>query len=108
MPSPRRFDLIAFDWDGTLYDSTKVIVRCIQRAVVDVGGAMPTDRAAAFVTTRAFELAGEVLAGNRARLRASPSHVERVTEEVPPAIADRIEVVGTAWLVHGDDLDVGG
>ena len=49
MPSPRRFDLIAFDWDGTLYDSTRVIVRCIQRAVTDVGGAMPTDRAAAYV-----------------------------------------------------------
>ncbi len=34
---PRRFDLIAFDWDGTLFDSTKIIVRCIQRAVADVG-----------------------------------------------------------------------
>ena len=46
---PRRFDLIAFDWDGTLYDSTKIIVRCIQRAVTDVGGAMPSDQAAAYV-----------------------------------------------------------
>jgi phosphoglycolate phosphatase len=46
---PRRFDLIAFDWDGTLFDSTKIIVRCIQRAVVDVGGVMPTDKAAAYV-----------------------------------------------------------
>jgi phosphoglycolate phosphatase len=48
-PRRRRFDLIAFDWDGTLYDSTKIIVRCIQRAVVDVGGVMPTDKAAAYV-----------------------------------------------------------
>jgi phosphoglycolate phosphatase len=48
-PRPRRFDLIAFDWDGTLFDSTKIIVRCIQQAVVDVGGAMPTDKAAAYV-----------------------------------------------------------
>src|SRR5690349_4881747 len=46
---PRQFDLIAFDWDGTLFDSTSIIVRCIQRAVVDVGGAMPTDKAAAYV-----------------------------------------------------------
>ena len=45
----RRFDLIAFDWDGTLFDSTKIIVRCIQRAVVDVGGAMPSDKAASYV-----------------------------------------------------------
>ncbi len=49
MPKPRQFDLIAFDWDGTLFDSTKIIVRCIQRAVTDVGGAMPTDKDAAYV-----------------------------------------------------------
>jgi phosphoglycolate phosphatase len=46
---PRRFDLIAFDWDGTLFDSTRIIVSCIQRAVVDVGGEMPSDKAAAYV-----------------------------------------------------------
>jgi phosphoglycolate phosphatase len=45
----RRFDLIAFDWDGTLYDSTQIIVRCIQSAVVDVGGQKPTDDQAAYV-----------------------------------------------------------
>lgn len=45
----RNFDLIAFDWDGTLFDSTKIIVRCIQAAVQDVGGKMPTDQAAAYV-----------------------------------------------------------
>ena len=48
-PRPRQFDLIAFDWDGTLFDSTRIIVRCIQRAVVDVGGREPTDKAAAYV-----------------------------------------------------------
>lgn len=48
-PRPRRFDLIAFDWDGTLFDSTRIIVRCIQRAVVDVGGVMPSDKDAAYV-----------------------------------------------------------
>ena len=46
---PRRYDLIAFDWDGTLFDSTKIIVRCIQRAVADVGGAVPTEDAASYV-----------------------------------------------------------
>ncbi len=34
---PQRFDLIAFDWDGTLFDSTALIARCIQRAAVDIG-----------------------------------------------------------------------
>jgi phosphoglycolate phosphatase len=48
-PRSRRFDLIAFDWDGTLFDSTALIVRCIQQAVVDVGGQCPTEKAAAYV-----------------------------------------------------------
>ena len=45
----RQFDLIAFDWDGTLFDSTGIIVRCIQAAVGDVGGTVPSDQAAAYV-----------------------------------------------------------
>ncbi len=49
MSRPLNFDLIAFDWDGTLFDSTQIIVRCIQAAVVDVGGAKPSDEAAAYV-----------------------------------------------------------
>ena len=46
---PRRFDLLAFDWDGTLFDSTGLIVRCIQNACRDVGTAVPSDEQAAFV-----------------------------------------------------------
>lgn len=45
----RNFDLIAFDWDGTLFDSTGIIVRCIQAAVRDVGGTVPSDEAAGYV-----------------------------------------------------------
>ncbi len=45
----RQFDLIAFDWDGTLFDSTALIARCIQAAVVDVGGTPPTREAATYV-----------------------------------------------------------
>lgn len=52
---PRRFDLIAFDWDGTLFDSTAIIVRSIQDAVRDVGGAVPSDEAAAWVIGMALE-----------------------------------------------------
>lgn len=46
---PRRFDLIAFDWDGTLFDSTALIVRCIQAACRDLGVPPPTDEAASYV-----------------------------------------------------------
>ena len=49
MTRPRQFDLICFDWDGTLFDSTAIITRCIQQAVVDVGGARPSEQAASHV-----------------------------------------------------------
>lgn len=39
----RRFDLIVFDWDGTLLDSTGAIARCIQSAARDLGLAVPDD-----------------------------------------------------------------
>lgn len=45
----RQFDLIAFDWDGTLFDSTALIARCIQLAVTDVGGTPPSTQAASYV-----------------------------------------------------------
>ncbi len=45
----RQFDLLAFDWDGTLFDSTAIITRSIQLAVRDVGGTVPSDKEAAYV-----------------------------------------------------------
>jgi phosphoglycolate phosphatase len=47
--TPRRFDLIVFDWDGTLFDSTGLIVRCIQSACADLGLPVPDDQRAAYV-----------------------------------------------------------
>lgn len=46
---PRQYDLIAFDWDGTLFDSTAIITRSIQLAVRDVGGTVPSDQDASYV-----------------------------------------------------------
>ena len=48
-PRARQFDLIAFDWDGTLFDSTAIITRSIQLAVGDVGGTVPSDQDASYV-----------------------------------------------------------
>jgi len=45
----RNFDLIAFDWDGTLSDSTALIVQCIQAACRDIGAQVPTNKAASYV-----------------------------------------------------------
>jgi phosphoglycolate phosphatase len=42
----RRFELIVFDWDGTLMDSEYRIVTCMQRAAHDVGISVPTEAAA--------------------------------------------------------------
>jgi phosphoglycolate phosphatase len=49
MTSPRHFDLVVFDWDGTLFDSTALITSCIQAACVDVGVPMPTQQQASYV-----------------------------------------------------------
>lgn len=53
--SARKFDLIAFDWDGTLFDSTAAISRSIQLAVADVGGTVPSDEQAAYVIGMALQ-----------------------------------------------------
>jgi phosphoglycolate phosphatase len=45
----KQFDLIVFDWDGTLMDSTATIVKCIQGAAKDLGLPVPSDTAAAHV-----------------------------------------------------------
>lgn len=41
----RQYDLIIFDWDGTLMDSAAKIVRCFQAAASDVGVPVPPDAA---------------------------------------------------------------
>ncbi len=45
----RQFDLIVFDWDGTLMDSTATIVLCIQAAAKDLDLPVPSDEDAAHV-----------------------------------------------------------
>ncbi len=45
----KQFDLIVFDWDGTLIDSTSTIVKCIQASAKDLGLPIPQDEAASHV-----------------------------------------------------------
>jgi hypothetical protein len=45
----KQFDLIVFDWDGTLMDSTATIVASMQAAARDLGLPVPDDRAASHV-----------------------------------------------------------
>jgi len=90
MTTTRRFDLIAFDWDGTLYDSTAIIVRCIQAAVRDVGGAVPSDKEAAYVIGMGLM---EALA------HAAPD----VPPEKYPELGNRYRF---HYLKHQDDLSL--
>jgi phosphoglycolate phosphatase len=45
----KQFDLIVFDWDGTLMDSTATIVKCIQASARDLGLPVPDNKAASHV-----------------------------------------------------------
>ena len=45
----KRFELIVFDWDGTLLDSAAAIVRAIQAASADLGLPVPSDARARHV-----------------------------------------------------------
>jgi phosphoglycolate phosphatase len=85
---PSRFDCITFDWDGTLFDSTAIIVRCIQAAVVEVGGTRPTDAQASYVIG---------LGLMQALAHAAPD----VPKEKYPALG---EAYKRQWTRHVDDI----
>jgi phosphoglycolate phosphatase len=88
-PAPlRRFDCITFDWDGTLFDSTAIITRCIQGAVVEVGGMRPSDEAASYVIG---------LGLMQALAHAAPD----VPKEKYPALG---EAYKRQWALHVDDI----
>lgn len=44
-----KYELVVFDWDGTLMDSTRLIARSLREACRDVGVAEPTEEEALFV-----------------------------------------------------------
>jgi phosphoglycolate phosphatase len=47
--TPCRYELLVFDWDGTLIDSAATIVACIQAASRDLGLPVPDDARASHV-----------------------------------------------------------
>ncbi len=50
----KNYDLIVFDWDGTLANSTQLIVDAICQASVDVGLTMPSQQAASSIIGLGF------------------------------------------------------
>jgi phosphoglycolate phosphatase len=49
MPAEPRYALVVFDWDGTLIDSARTIVECIQGAARDLGLPVPDRERASHV-----------------------------------------------------------
>jgi phosphoglycolate phosphatase len=71
----KQFDLIVFDWDGTLMDSTATIAKCIQAAAKDLGLPVPDNRSASYVIGLGLQEAMEaVLPG------LDPKHYPRMVE----------------------------
>ena len=87
---PRQFDLIAFDWDGTLFDSTAIITRSIQLAVRDVGGAVPSDKQASYVIGMAL---------TQALAHAAPD----VSPDKYPELGERYR---HHYMAHQNDLSL--
>ncbi|HYH43893.1 MAG TPA: HAD-IA family hydrolase [Burkholderiales bacterium] len=72
---PSRFDLLVFDWDGTLMDSAGSIAGSLQAACQDLGHAVPSDRDARYVIGLGLHDAlAHVLPG------VPPSEYQRVVE----------------------------
>jgi phosphoglycolate phosphatase len=71
----KQFDLIVFDWDGTLMDSTATIVKCIQAAAKDLGLPIPDNRAASYVIGLGLQDAMEA-----ALPGLDPKHYPRMVE----------------------------
>jgi phosphoglycolate phosphatase len=87
---PRQFDLIAFDWDGTLFDSTAIITRSIQLAVRDVGGTVPSDKQASYVIGMAL--------------------MQALAHAAPDVPADKYPELGARYrhhyMVHQNDISL--
>ncbi|MDK2125509.1 HAD-IA family hydrolase [Parachitinimonas caeni] len=71
----KRFDLIVFDWDGTLMDSTGTIVYAIQAAFRDAGMPEPSAERSAFVIGYGLKEAMQTLAPH-----ASQEEIHKVVD----------------------------
>lgn len=71
----KQFDLIVFDWDGTLMDSTGAIIKCIQASARDLGLPVPEREMAAHVIGLGLQEALE-----KAVPDLDPKHYPRMVE----------------------------
>lgn len=88
---PERFELVVFDWDGTLMDSQARIVACIQGAFRDLGRIPPSREAASNIIGLGLDEAMAALwpeadADQRAAVGAEYRRHFLVTNETPSAL----------------------
>ena len=77
---PRPFDLVVFDWDGTVVDSTSMIARSIQRAAADLELRVPSLQQASHVIGLGL--------------------LDALAAAVPDLPADRIEAFSARYRHH--------
>jgi len=101
----RRFDLIVFDWDGTLMDSVAKIVNCFRAALADVGLAEIPDPAIRHIIGLGLNEAVETLlpdtdAPTRARVveryREHFIHLDPTYMPLFPGVVDGLQQLAAA------------
>jgi phosphoglycolate phosphatase len=96
-----RFDLLVFDWDGTLFDSVDWIVDCLKQAAEDCSLPIPLDEAARSVIGLSLrdamdtlypgaspELAARVVESYRRCYESKPITAMSLFEGVPNMLAE--------------------
>ena len=101
----RDFDLVVFDWDGTLMDSEAKIVRCMTAAALDAGipdpGAQAIRRIIGLGLGEAIETLLPAIDAARRRLvveryREHFLHHDRTESALFPGVADGLEALTRA------------
>lgn len=100
----QRYDLIVFDWDGTLMDSAARIVTCLQRASAEVGLPVPSVEASRDIIGLGLDQALARLfpvidqAGRDALVEAYRAHWLDKKVAASPMFAGAVELVAN---LHG-------
>mgnify|MGYP003693655219 CR=1 FL=1 len=89
-----------FDWDGTLFDSTRLIARCIQAACADVGTTVPSDRDASYVIGLGLADALRLAAPGAAAGALSASSASAIAHHYLASLDDIVLFEGTLEMLR--------
>jgi phosphoglycolate phosphatase len=95
---PKRFELLVFDWDGTLMDSAGAIVASLQGACSDLGLPVPSEEGARYVIGLGLQDAmAHILPGVEPSVY--PSIAERYRDHFLRHDSDTVLFAGAAELI---------